>query len=105
MKIGTAIKYKIKLQGIPIIWQSIITDWDPPNRFCDVQRKDPYRRWIHEHIFETSGSETLVTDRVNYAVRGRKLINQLFVKKDLDRNFNYRKTMLVSMFNGNPINL
>lgn len=105
MKIGTVIKYKIKLHGIPIIWQSVTTEWDTPHRFCDVQRKGHYKRWIHEHIFETSGSETLVTDRVNYAVRGGKLINQLFFKKDLDNIFDYRKTMLVSMFNGNAINL
>ena len=99
MAAGTVIEYQIKLHGIPIRWESEITLWDPPHRFCDVQRKGPYRKWVHEHIFETSDVGTLVRDRVNYEVIGGNLINKLFVKKDLDKIFNYRQATLLSIFN------
>ena len=99
MDAGTVIEYQIKLHGIPIRWESEITLWDPPHSFCDVQRKGPYRRWVHEHIFDTSDVGTLVRDRVNYEVIGGNLINKLFVKKDLDKIFNYRQATLLSIFN------
>ena len=99
MDAGTVIEYQIKLHGIPIRWESEITLWDPPHNFCDVQRKGPYRKWVHEHIFETSDVGTLVRDRVNYEVIGGNLINKLFVKKDLDKIFNYRQATLLSIFN------
>lgn len=99
MDAGTVIEYQIKLHGIPIRWESEITLWDPPHNFCDVQRKGPYRKWVHEHIFETSDVGTLVRDRVNYEVIGGNLINKLFVRKDLEKIFNYRQATLLSIFN------
>ena len=98
MNAGTVIEYKIKLHRIPIRWESEITLWDPPHRFCDVQRKGPYKKWVHEHIFETSDVGTLVRDKVNYEVIGGNLINKLFVKKDLAKIFNYRQATLLSIF-------
>ena len=98
MNAGTVIEYKIKLHRIPIRWESEITLWDPPHRFCDVQRKGPYKKWVHEHIFETSDVGTLVRDKVNYEVIGGNLINELFVKKDLAKIFNYRQATLLSIF-------
>ena len=98
MNAGTVIEYKIKLHRIPIRWESEITLWDPPHRFCDVQRKGPYKKWVHEHIFETSDVGTLVRDKVNYEVIGGNLINELFVKKDLAKIFDYRQATLLSIF-------
>ena len=98
MNAGTVIEYKIKLHRIPIRWESEITLWDPPHRFCDVQRKGPYKKWVHEHIFETSDVGTLVRDKVNYEVIGGNLINKLFVKKDLAKIFDYRQATLLSIF-------
>ena len=99
MKVGTVIEYKIKLHGIPIKWESEITVWDPPHRFCDIQRHGPYRKWVHEHYFEPSDRGTLVRDRVSYEVIGGTLINKLFVKRDLDKIFKYRQTILLNIFN------
>ena len=99
MDVGTVIEYEIKLHGIPIRWESEITLWDPPHRFCDIQRKGPYKKWVHEHIFETSDVGTLVKDKVNYEVIGGNLINKLFVKNDLAKIFNYRQATLLTIFN------
>ena len=37
MGVGTHIDYRLKLRGIPVRWQSEITEWDPPHGFVDEQ--------------------------------------------------------------------
>lgn len=95
---GTVVRYGIRIRGVPMNWESEITDWRPPFEFCDVQRKGPYRYWIHRHIFEEAQGGTLVTDRVDYAVYGGALVNRLFVARDLMKIFEYRKAKLIEQF-------
>jgi ligand-binding SRPBCC domain-containing protein len=90
MKVGACIDYRLRVHGIPMRWQSEITAWEPPVRFVDEQRRGPYRSWIHEHTFEEKDGGTLVKDHVRYAVPGGKLINRLFVSRDVRRIFAYR---------------
>jgi ligand-binding SRPBCC domain-containing protein len=94
MRPGTLIDYRLRLRGIPLRWQSEIAVWDPPHRFVDVQRRGPYRMWVHTHTFEERGSGTLVRDEVTYAVSGGRPVNYLFVAPDLARIFDYRARRL-----------
>jgi len=98
MLVGTRIDYRLQLRGIPIRWQSEITDWQPPYRFADRQLKGPYRLWHHLHTFEESQGGTLVRDVVDYAVPGGWLIHWLLVRNDLIRIFTYRRQRLESFF-------
>lgn len=90
MQIGTLIDYRLKLRGIPLRWQSEITEWNPPHKFVDEQRKGPYRAWIHTHIFDETDQGTMVTDHVEYAVLGGQIVDKLFVRPDLKKIFEYR---------------
>lgn len=94
MKVGTLIDYRLKLRGIPIRWQSEITDWSPPLAFTDQQRRGPYRRWIHTHTFAPVSGGTLVRDEVEYAVLGGSLIQKFFVAPDIEKIFAYRAAKL-----------
>ncbi len=94
MQIGTLIDYRLKLKGIPIRWQSEITEWNPPHKFVDEQRKGPYRAWIHTHIFHEAEQGTIVEDRVEYAVLGGQIVDKLFVRPDLQKIFEYRSKRL-----------
>ena len=96
---GTLIDYRLRLHGVPILWRSEITVWEPPYRFVDEQRRGPYRTWIHEHRFrverQPDGRPIVVaSDRVRYAVPGGRLVNRLFVARDLRRIFAYRAARL-----------
>ena len=95
---GTLLDYRLRLRGIPIRWQSEITTWDPPARFVDKQIKGPYSLWVHEHLFEEKEEGTLVSDNVEYAVAGGKLVQRLLVAPDLERIFNHRHLMLRNLF-------
>ena len=35
MAAGTRLSYRLQLHGIPVRWESEITDWNPPHRFVD----------------------------------------------------------------------
>jgi len=98
---GTLIDYKLRLHGIPIRWQSEISEWEPPVRFVDRQTRGPYRRWRHEHRFAEQDGGTLVIDHVEYRAPGGSLVNRLFVVPDLRKIFGFRMRKLQELF-GQP---
>ena len=63
---GSLIDYRLRLDGLPMRWQSRIEAWDPPRSFVDTQVKGPYRLWHHRHDFEPMGAGTLMRDTVRY---------------------------------------
>jgi ligand-binding SRPBCC domain-containing protein len=91
---GTRIDYRLRLHGVPIRWQTEITEWDPPHRFVDEQRHGPYRWWLHTHTFAPSDAGTEVEDIVDYEPRGGALVHAVLVGPDLRRIFAYRADAL-----------
>jgi ligand-binding SRPBCC domain-containing protein len=98
MRPGTLIDYQIRVHGIPIRWRTEIADWQPPHRFVDRQLCGPYRLWHHTHAFEERDGGTLCLDHVRYRPRGGALVHWLFVRRDVERIFNYRQQRLVELF-------
>ncbi len=99
MKPGLIIDYSIRIRGIPMRWRSEITEYQPPRRFVDEQRRGPYKLWHHEHLFEPaigpSGEPgTTIRDRVTYIPRGGALLHRLFVRPELDRIFAFRQDVI-----------
>lgn len=98
MRAGTLIDFRLKLHGVPVPWQTEITLWEPPHRFRDEQRRGPYRRWIHTHSFSSENGRTRMTDHVRYAVPGGTLVQKMFVARDIERIFAFRKKTLKEFF-------
>lgn len=98
MRPGTLIDYRLRIHGFPIRWRTEITDWEPPHRFVDEQLRGPYRLWRHEHRFLPRDGGTLATDLVRYAVPGGKLIDRLFIRRDVERIFAFRQKKLLERF-------
>jgi ligand-binding SRPBCC domain-containing protein len=98
---GALIDYRLRLHRIPIRWQSRISVWEPPYRFVDEQVHGPYRRWHHEHVFEEVDGGTLCRDIVQYDVPGGRVIDALFVRRDLEKIFLFRQRKLAELFAGN----
>ena len=98
MGVGTQIDYRLRLHGLPLRWQSLISVWDPPYCFVDEQINGPYRRWVHTHVFEAEAGGTRCRDFVDYAVPGGSLIDWLLVRRDLRRIFAYRQAALQRHF-------
>ena len=106
MEVGQIISYNIKLRGIPIKWNSLISSYDPPNSFIDQQIKGPYAIWHHTHRFKEQDGGTLIEDEVKYAIPfgivGR-ILNYLFIKNDLKKIFQYREERIALIFKNNNI--
>lgn len=101
MKVGAEIHYALSLFGVPVRWKTRITAWEPGVRFVDEQERGPYAVWIHTHTFEAlSERQTRIHDRVDYRERfgpfGR-VAHGLFVKRTLDRIFDYRRDVVARL--------
>jgi ligand-binding SRPBCC domain-containing protein len=98
LRAGALIDYRLCVHHFPVRWQTEITAWEPPHRFVDEQKRGPYRKWIHEHRFTAHNGGTLCTDHVQYAVLGGALVNRLFVRRDVERIFAFRRHKLAERF-------
>ena len=84
------------MAGVPVRWDTLIQDWDPPRRFVDVQVRGPYRLWHHTHdlIAVDGGRATLMRDTVRYAV-GFGVLGEVarraLVKRDVEAIFDFRR--------------
>lgn len=98
MRRGARIDYRIRVRGVPITWQTEITDWDPPHRFVDEQLRGPYWLWRHTHTFIPADAGTLVEDHVLYRPIGGALVHAAFVRRDLERIFTFRQRAILDVF-------
>ncbi|HXQ23087.1 MAG TPA: TIGR01777 family oxidoreductase [Candidatus Acidoferrales bacterium] len=101
LRTGTTINYRLSLHGVPLRWQSRITEWDPPRRFVDVQTRGPYRLWEHTHELAPHDGGTVVRDRVRYAlpfgVLGDLIAGRL-VARDVRAIFDFRRESIARLF-------
>ncbi len=100
MHAGTLIDYRIRVHSVPVRWRTEIAEWDPPHRFVDMQLSGPYKLWHHTHTFEDRGDSTLCRDEVRYWPRGGAIVDRLFVRRDVERIFAFRRQKLLEMFPG-----
>ena len=98
---GTLIDYKLKINGIPIKWRTLITAWNPPYSFSDQQLRGPYNKWDHTHNFTPLGAGTLMEDRVIYKLPlgliGR-IFGMWYVKRNVNKIFNFRWDKVKEIF-------
>jgi ligand-binding SRPBCC domain-containing protein len=94
MCVGTLIRYRLRIHGMPVSWTTVIRAWEPPHRFVDEQLRGPYAIWHHTHTFEPDGERaTIMRDVVRYAVGFGllgALANALVVRRDVEKIFDYR---------------
>jgi uncharacterized protein len=99
---GAKINYYLWLRFIPFWWQSQIVDWEPNNSFSDKQLHGPYSHWFHTHEFIEKNGGTLIRDKISYRVPFGVIgdvVSSLFIKKDLEKIFSYRKKVIEEIFN------
>lgn len=102
MYAGQIIEYTVKpVLGIPVYWMTEITQVKEGVYFIDEQRRGPYALWHHQHHFKEIPGGVQMTDIVHYRnpfwIFG-KLANVLFVRKKLEKIFEYRRKKVEEMF-------
>ncbi len=100
---GMLIDYTVSpILGIPLKWQTKITQVDKNKSFTDFQEKGPYKYWNHFHEFIPNSEGVLMKDTVDYELPMGflgKIAHQAFVKKKLVSIFDYRYQVLEKYFN------
>lgn len=95
--------YTIRWMGVPVKWRTRIIEWNPPNRFVDLQERGPYALWWHEHRFEPREGGVMCWDRVLYRLPlglvGR-LTHSVMVKRQLRQIFLHRRQVIGSALGG-----
>lgn len=90
---GTRIRYRLRLHGIPLTWESVIAEYRENEMFADRQVTGPYRHWYHRHRFREEGGGVAIEDEVDYqlplGVLGR-VVHSLVVRRQLETIFGFR---------------
>ena len=102
MREGALIDYQLGLGGVSFGWRTLITKWEPPMRFVDVQLKGPYAVWEHTHEFDEVPGGTRLRDQVRYrlpfGVLG--LVALPVVRWQVGRIFAYREEVIRRLLPG-----
>jgi ligand-binding SRPBCC domain-containing protein len=91
---GAQLDYQLSLFGVPVRWRT---------RFVDEQESGPYALWRHTHEFEARGASTLMRDVVDYSEPLGPIgtvAHVLFVRRTLDRIFDFRRDAIVRLLEG-----
>jgi ligand-binding SRPBCC domain-containing protein len=99
MRLGDSVTWKARHFGLPITMTSVISEYDAPHRFVDEQRSGPFRRWWHEHRFESTGDGTLMTDVVEFESPSGpvgRLVNALVLARYMTNLLEQRNAWLAS---------
>lgn len=99
---GALFEYRLKVRGLPVRWRTLIEAHVEGERFVDRQLAGPYALWHHTHLFEDlPGGGTRIIDRVRYrlgwSLLGR-LAHALWVRRDLEAIFAYRRRVIEERF-------
>ena len=104
MREGALIEYRIKLNGFPMTWRTLISKWDPPHEFIDEQLAGPYKQWIHRHTFTELGTNrTLIEDEVRYRLPLEPFgdLAHFLVARQLKGIFDFRGKAVETAVRGN----
>ena len=101
VRLGTRIRYRLRLHGVPLRWESRIAEHVAGGMFADEQLAGPYRRWYHRHFFRAVPGGVEIEDVVDYALPfgplGR-LTHALAVRRQLAAIFDYRRERIAERF-------
>ena len=102
---GMIISYQVApILKLKLNWVTEITHVIENKFFVDEQRIGPYALWHHQHLFEVVDKQVKMTDIVTYkppfGFIGR-LANTLFIKKQIESIFGYRRKKMDQLFNQN----
>ena len=90
---GIAEGARVELLAGGFRWVAVHSAYAKDRYFVDEQVRGPFASWVHRHEFAPEGSGTRLTDRVEYRLKGGRIVETLFgwlVDLGLRRMFHYR---------------
>ncbi len=90
---GDVTTIQMKMGPIRLHWIAHHHDYQENVQFADEQVKGPFKKWDHTHRFEEVGSESKLTDHIEYILPGGafgRLLAGRITQRKLARVFAYR---------------
>lgn len=99
---GQLIEHRLRhITGANIKWVSLISEVKSQEFFVDEQSYGPFKSWCHQHVLKPEADGVVMEDIIHYSIPfgfiGR-LANFLFVKRKLEKVFEYRRMVLSAVF-------
>ena len=69
---------RVELRVGFLTWVALHTLYQRNRLFADEQIEGPFAKWVHRHEFESLGSKTRLTDRVEFLLPGGSVVNAAF---------------------------
>ncbi len=94
---GVQVKFRMKVMGVPMIWEAEHVEYKENELFRDRQVKGPFALWEHSHLFQALGRHSAVMeDRVRFKLPLGVLSLPFYghARKELARIFRYRHRVL-----------
>ena len=99
---GLVLRHRLRpMLNVPVVWVSEIVEARRPEVFTDEQRSGPFRAWRHEHRFREIPGGVEVCDTVTYSLPMGPLgdlAHALFVRRQLEANFEFRRRAIEARF-------
>ncbi|HSC58888.1 MAG TPA: SRPBCC family protein [Gemmatimonadales bacterium] len=101
VRLGTRIRYALRLHGVPLRWESRISEYAENAMFVDEQLSGPYASWHHRHRFRPVPGGVEMADTVAYRLPlgplGRAA-HAAFVRRQLAEIFDFRARRVAELF-------
>lgn len=101
VRLGTRIRYALRLHGVPLRWESRISEFVEDAMFVDEQLSGPYASWHHRHRFRAVAAGVEMVDTVAYRLPlgplGRA-VHAAFVRRQLEAIFDFRARRVAGLF-------
>jgi ligand-binding SRPBCC domain-containing protein len=100
---GLTIDYSVRVLGWRTHWRTLISEYDPPHAFRDVQVIGPYRMWDHRHRFWREGAGSVIEDFVVYAPPLGPLgalLHRMLIRRQLREIFDFRRARIEERLGG-----
>ncbi|MEH0019164.1 MAG: TIGR01777 family oxidoreductase [Desulfobacter sp.] len=94
---GVAVKFRMKVMGIPMVWEAEHVEYIEDRLFRDRQVRGPFALWEHSHIFHAMGpNRSVMEDQVRYKLPMGVFSLPFYrhARKELERIFAYRHQVL-----------
>ena len=104
-RLSLGAKMHFKLQAYGVARESIheVTQFESARRFVEQQVSGPLKKWVHEHVFEVSGSGVTLIDRIQFEPPGGVIglmITASRILENLEDGFDHRHGALEKLLRG-----
>jgi ligand-binding SRPBCC domain-containing protein len=94
---GAELEFEIEAWGQTQSMMHQIVEFERPSRIVEEMIHGPMKEWVHEHVFEESGSGVLLTDRIMFETPGGLvglLLTEKRIRSSLEQGFQHRRQLL-----------